>query len=337
MVLAVFSFIFSIYKHDSLYALMRLAAYIGLYYLIVNNFDRPMTEHLIVLAICTGSALSIYGLLQYFGVLGHSWWMPREFLAATYVNHNHFSGYLELVIPATIGALLAFKGRGVLLVSGLAGALALMVLAFVFAQSRGAWISLLLALFVMNAIFAKRRILGKKGALLFILLVILVFSFICFGRMAPSKRIEAIAQTVTGEASPEMRLEIWRATLEIIRRNPVTGTGIGTFIWAFTPFRPEALNDIQANFAHNDYLEAASEMGLAAPVIMVWLLAVLIGRGFSRKRALDPLAIGCAAGVLSLAAHSMVDFNFHIPANMLLFIVFAAFLIKEDVMSGGSR
>ena len=46
-----------------------------------------------------------------------------------------------------------------------------------------------------------------------------------------------------------------------------TGTGIGTFIWAFSAYRPEGLQ-AQANFAHNDYLHMASEMGVASLVFL---------------------------------------------------------------------
>jgi len=42
-----------------------------------------------------------------------------------------------------------------------------------------------------------------------------------------------------------------------------------------------------------------------------------------------PVAAGCAAGVLSLSLHALVDFNFHIPANMILFTVLAGCVVAE--------
>lgn len=107
--LAAVSFAFSIYKHDSFYALLKLFTYIGLYYLVVNEFDHKMRKRLIQLVIWIGAGLSAYGLLQYFGVFGHSWWVPKRFLAATYVNHNHFAGYLELVIPVALAIISGAK------------------------------------------------------------------------------------------------------------------------------------------------------------------------------------------------------------------------------------
>jgi hypothetical protein len=60
----------------------------------------------VYLAIILGSFLSAFGILQYLDLFGHSWWIPQEFLSATFVNHNHFAGLLELIIPVTVAAFL---------------------------------------------------------------------------------------------------------------------------------------------------------------------------------------------------------------------------------------
>ncbi|MGD0336869.1 MAG: hypothetical protein ABSB18_07235, partial [Candidatus Omnitrophota bacterium] len=78
LILAAVSVIFSIYKHDSFYAFLRLLGYAGVYYLIVYNFDLSMKRRLLGLVLVVGTSLSIYGLLQYIGMLGHSWWFPEE-------------------------------------------------------------------------------------------------------------------------------------------------------------------------------------------------------------------------------------------------------------------
>ncbi|NQU74523.1 MAG: O-antigen ligase family protein, partial [Candidatus Omnitrophica bacterium] len=197
--LAVVSLVFSIYKYASFYALLRLLSYVGIYYLIVNNYSRGLRRYLIALVICLGTGLSIYGLLQYFGVLPHAWWIPNDFLAATYVNHNHFAGYLELVIPVTAGVLIgkithatSEKPRtfGAVRLGGVVLALVIMVVAFVFTQSRGAWISLVISLFVMNVILIKRKILKPKSIAVLILAIALVLSFACFKEGKVSERID---------------------------------------------------------------------------------------------------------------------------------------------------
>ena len=110
--LAVVSFVFSVYKYDSFYALIRLFGYMGLYYLIAGNYSRGFAKYLSGVVICIGAGLSVYGLMQYFGVFPHGWWKPEMFLAATYVNHNHFAGYLEMAIPIAFGAAVSLGSDG---------------------------------------------------------------------------------------------------------------------------------------------------------------------------------------------------------------------------------
>ncbi len=328
VLLAIVSFIFSVYKRDSFYALLRLLGYVGVYYLIANNYDRRMRRRLIGLIICIGAGISLYGLLQYFGVFPHAWWCPRDFLAATYVNHNHFSGYLELVIPVAIGALIHYnRSMSAVVKLILIEALAVIIAAFIFAQSRGAWISLAISLILMNIILVKKRLLAGKSIPILILLIILIFSFAYVKSEFVSERMDILARITEGEASIETRFRVWQGTVGMIRDNPLTGTGLGSFVWVFPRYRPQGLNT-RTYYAHNDYLHMAAEMGVLAPLIMTWLLVTVIGRGLL-KMGSHPVVLGCSIGMLSLALHGLVDFNFHIPANMLLFTVYAAFVIGE--------
>jgi len=328
-VLAVISFVFSIYKYASFYALLRLLSYIGIYYLIVNNYSRRLRKNLIGLVICIGAALSIYGLLQYFNILPHAWWSHRRFLSATYVNHNHFSGYLELVIPVTIGALIRYKSLNSTVRLALIEALIVLIAAFIFAQSRGAWISLSISLIVMNIILLKKKMLNKNVLFALVLLIVFVFSFSYIKSNVVSQRISSFAGITKGEASPQTRLKIWEGSVDMIRQSPLIGTGIGTFVWGFSRYRPEGLN-ARAHYAHNDYLHMTAEMGILALVIMILLLVRAIRNGLLYKGTPHPVILGCAIGMLSIALHNFVDFNFHIPANMLLFTVYAAIVAGES-------
>lgn len=327
VVLAVISFIFSIYKHDSFYALLRLLSYVGLYYLVLNNYSRKLRRYLIGLVICIGTGISVFGLLQYFGFLSHSWWHPEIFLAATYVNHNHFAGYLELIIPVTIGAIILYKSSGIVVRTALIGALAVMVSAFVFSQSRGAWISLSISLFLMNILLIRGNVLKMRSLLIMFLVIAAIFSLAYLNEGSISRRIDSISDVASGEATLETRLQIWDGTIDMIKANPLIGTGIGTFVWGFPRYRPMGLN-VRAHYTHNDYLHMTAEMGILAFPLMIFILAIIIRRGLT-KGVFHPVVLGCTIGMLSLSLHGLVDFNFHIPANMILFVVYAAIIMKE--------
>jgi O-antigen ligase len=325
-VIAVISVVFSIYKQASLYALLQLISFVALYYLIVNSFDYVMARRLVGFTVCVGVVISIYGLLQYFDICFHPWWAHGDFLSATYVNHNHFSGYLELLIPVTIGFLLSRRERVFIKKIGLAVALIILIAAFVVAQSRGAWICLAASLFFMSVILMRKKRANKTAVFAVILFIPLIVLFVYLVKPEISRRFDTVANMETGDASFQTRLKIWQGTIEMIKHNPRIGSGIGSYVWAFPNFKPPKL-DKKAHFAHNDYLHITSEMGILAFAVMVWILIVLIKKGL-RIRNQSMLVLGCGTGILSLSLHGIVDFNFHIPANVLLFTVFAAFIMR---------
>ena len=111
-----------------------------------------------------------------------------------------------------------------------------------------------------------------------------------------------------------------------MKDNPYFGVGIGNYVWAFTRYRPEPLYNLRVHYAHNDYLHVAAELGVLGPIIMIWMIFTILLRGFTNAG--SPLVLGLTTGALSLTLHGLVDFNFHIPANALLFIVFAGMIFS---------
>lgn len=319
-ILAIVSCVFSIYKHDSLYALLRLFAYIGLYYIVANELDHTTRKRILWLAVVMGGALSLYGLLQYFGICGHGWWMPERFLAATYRNHNHFAGYLELVIPVALVMITTGMARAsVASRSMLLAALVLMFAALLLTQSRGAWVSLGCALLAMLYMTVSRDMSRARVMVAIVLVAVSAVSAAYFAGDLLSSRIATVTAADEGDDVSGGRFKIWQGATGMIRERPLTGVGIGDFDKGFYRYRPLGFN-ARAVYAHNEYLHMAAEMGLFAPLLMLWIFIAIMREGLG-KRERSPYAFGCAIGVLSLSLHGLVDFNFHIPANMILFTV----------------
>ena len=346
VILAIVSCFFSIYKYASVAAILRLLMYLGVFYLVVNKFNRYLAYRLVSLIIIVAALMSLLGLGQYFLGLKHSWWKPQEFLAATYVNHNHFAGYLELAIPLAIGMVLAQKqaklrsnqGNKILIKVGLVVALIIMFIAFVFSQSRGAWASLAISLVVMNIVLVRKKVLKKESLLVFLLLLILGIVYIYSGYDAVARRLGSVEE-INQESFFEGRLKIWQGSTRMIGDNPLYGSGIGTFVWGFPPYRPQTLQ-IRAHYAHNDYLQMMAEMGVLALPLMLWMIWVVVAAGFSwqdkeglkKKRRLgltEGVVLGSAVGILSLSLHGLIDFNFHIPANMLVVACLAGIIMRR--------
>lgn len=132
----------------------------------------------------------------------------------------------------------------------------------------------------------------------------------------------------------EGRIEAWKSTLRIIGDNPWFGTGMGTFQWAFPPYRSPNISIRGVwDAAHSTPLELASEVGIpmALLVALGWAIMLLIlARGvFARRRdAIIPLA-AVATATLSLL-HSSLDFTLQVPGYSIpFFALFGAGLAQS--------
>ncbi|EIG58460.1 O-antigen ligase [Bradyrhizobium sp. WSM1253] len=132
----------------------------------------------------------------------------------------------------------------------------------------------------------------------------------------------------------EGRIEAWKSTLRIIADNPWFGTGMGTFQWAFPPYRSPNIS-IRGiwDIAHSTPLELASDVGIpmALLVAAAWaVMFVILGRGvFARRRdAIIPLAAAATASLSLL--HSCLDFTLQIPGYSIpFFALFGAGLAQS--------
>lgn len=342
--LAAVSFVFSIYKYVSFLDMMRLFMYVGVFYLVVNNFDRAMSLRLAITVIVMAAAMSVFGLAQYFLGVDNSWWRPENFLASTYVNHNHFAGYLEMAMPLTVAFTLALKkdkvsskSKFMMLRIGLILSLVFMLVALLLAQSRGAWLSLTISLIVMNIILVKRRVLPKWALYIFLFIIFVAVAYILGGTDDVAYRFRSVEQ-INNESFLGGREKIWKGSIKMIADNPIIGTGIGTFVWGLPQYRPEGLKS-RAHYAHNDYLHMMAEMGILALPLMLWMIFVVVSTGFrwydsnnSHKNSLgltEAVVLGSAVGILSLSLHGLVDFNFHIPANMLVVSIMSGIIMRR--------
>lgn len=131
------------------------------------------------------------------------------------------------------------------------------VVGFVASGSRGALLALLAATVVVGLVRDRRLALGGllAGSLVLVL-------------PAFSDRIATIVQQVSegsGEAGSG-RLHIWAALWTVIREHPFLGTGFNSYF-----VRTQGLlgGTLAGSYAHNDYLFAWIEQGVAGPLLLL--------------------------------------------------------------------
>nr|MBU1328635.1 O-antigen ligase family protein [Candidatus Omnitrophota bacterium] len=299
---------------------------LGLIFYITVNFiiDEKDIKSVLNLILAAGVCVSIFGILQYLGVIGKSWWDNPKFLSATYVNHNHFAGYLELLIPIPIGMILFEKEtyKKVLYVCSVL----ILSIAFLLSMSRGGWFALSISMVFMAIVMFRK---GRARFIIFIstliFITLMIFAFKAIDTSVLLRRISSYK-----ELDFAGRLEIWKGTFGIIKDNLILGTGPGSFIYNFPRYRPAGLN-MFVNYAHSDYLQIASEIGILASGIFIFAIWTVIKKGLETHAVAHRsfkvwIPLSLSTGILSLAIHNIGDFNFYIPANAIIFTVFSGFL-----------
>jgi len=164
------------------------------------------------------------------------------------------------------------------------------------------------------------------GAVL--LVALLLVSWLGVGQVLQRLSSVQLLEVTAGKRA-SMRGDTWRIFLD----HPFVGTGLGTLQIVYPPY--ETLYDGKiVNHAHNDYLEALAETGIAGGLCCAWFIGVLLAESLKRLRQFN----NSFAGALQLSGlvactgflvHSLVDFNLHIPANALLFFLMAHLATAE--------
>jgi hypothetical protein len=132
-----------------------------------------------------------------------------------------------------------------------------------------------------------------------------------------------------GDADSDLatRLRISQSVLPMIFDAPLGGIGLGNFNEVYSAYSlPEFAGVNKLFYAHNDWFQIAAELGVPglglAVAIFIMLMSSLTAQpNMPRETNLFRLALVC--GFVSISIHNLVDFNFHVPANLFIY-AFAA-------------
>ena len=331
LLLCFLSSIFSLHRYTSIWSLILLLNYLTIYYLVIHTIrTRTQFRQLIYLVIGVATFLSIFGLFKWIGANPFLWWeypdlkYSADFLSATYGNHNHLAGYMEMAIPLLLGLfLIGFRGEKLLFLIFLTF---LMLTALILSLSRGGWIGSLIGLLFMALALVTDRHFRNKRLIAALTGGFLAVAFIVLASTPVVERIRTIEQK---EEIPNLsaRVTVWKGVAQMIQDHPLLGTGPGTFAAVFTQYQPPGFA-CRYFMAHNDYLHITSETGLPIIAIVVWMIIALYRKGFKNlknpSRLVRGITVGAMSGITAILVHSISDFNLHIPANALLFTVLAA-------------
>jgi O-antigen ligase len=301
-------FSFSLSPSISLQSALALLPYFLIGFLIVKAIKkRSQVVRLFYVLFLMGVFEAIYGL---FGLFSKS-----RFVSGTFINRNHFAGYLEMMIPVGLGLLLAREGRGKkAFVSSLviSSGVIVMSLALLFSRSRSGAVILVIVFVLFLFLFPKK-------ILLVVVVILIIVLSVYVGMDSTLQRFS------WDYLQKDSRIGIWNQAWDVFTDYPFFGSGLGTFGVMYSATEADGETFTVAH-AHNDYLEFLSELGIIGMGLLLGgmvLFLVACSRKWREQGnpSMRGFCFGGFVSVLALSLHGLTDFNLQIPSNILLFSV----------------
>lgn len=281
------------------------------YFLVIEVFSQKKHIYVaLIIFMFTTLSTAIDSLVQFYIThkdifLGHII-DPGGRATAGFKTPNCLGGYLTVVIPSLSAWVLLgeqkFRYRlGALLF------LSIVIWSLIITFSRGAWVGTLfgemfLLLFIL---FSKRRL---KFYFSLGLLWTIIFLYISFYLVLANSSDQELMDRLT---TIHWRLDIWIASMAMIKDKLLFGHGINTFMKLFQVYRG---NSLGPTYAHNCYIQLAAETGLVGLFCFLGIMARMFHRSLAKVN-LDPgqnrnsegLIAGLLSGIFAFLVHSFFD------------------------------
>ena len=276
------------------------------------------------------AALAIFAIAQY--LMLPDWLQSGRSVAYPIKNPNGLASLLALGVFAGFSLALSTHRSGYVIIAIILATLS--GLGIYTTGGRAVFIAMVAAFAIMIALLpstTRSRQIRSLG----VFAAIMGLGFFIFSIFAPdgadSDRAGPAAEAgMTIQKADKWlgsRPEIWRGTRQMIRDNPLTGTGIGTFFLYYPEYRLQG-DPSSGYMAHSEPLQFWAELGIAGPVLFyAFLVAGLIRTwraGRIGRTTTDPgqerayirmIVAFCGLGVVIVHAH--VSYPLHISAILL--------------------
>lgn len=269
--------------------LLSTISYTLLYWAYVANMDIRYTLYSIRYTLYSAILVSIYGILQRFGIDKDIWVQDvQNRVFSTLGQPNWLAAYLVALMPLAWSASIykQTQNHKFQILNTIPYFLSvLLFITLLFTKSRSGILGFTVADFIFwGFILIKYKKEFLKQFIIFNLSFVILFLVI-----GGPFRISGIQSQVSpsgpaletgGTESGEIRKIVWRGAIDIWKHNPILGTGPETFAYSYYRFRPTAHNLVSEwnfiyNKAHNEYLNFMANTGTLG------ILAYLILIGFS--------------------------------------------------------
>lgn len=275
------------------------------------SLDSVISWVLVVL----GGSEAILGLRQLYGFAtsGHSMYA----LTGSFFNPGPYSGYLAMILPVCLYQWLVCDRKGGRVVSG--GVMLLILCVLPAGMSRSAWLAAGVSCLCVYAWHMdwtdKFRLLWQQQRRRVVMAVVGGFCVLL---------LAGYLLFVLKPDSARGRLFMWKITCRAIAEKPLTGYGIHNFAAAYGNAQETyfAAGDYEPweervagspEYAFNEYLQAAVELGIPLAVCLLVVVVLCLYRGVRKGR------YGICGAILSLMIFSFSSYPLQLPVFIVTF------------------
>ena len=275
------------------------------------SLDSVISWVLVVL----GGSESILGLRQLYGFAtsGHSMYA----LTGSFFNPGPYSGYLAMILPVCLYQWLVCGRRGGRVVAG--GGMLLIFCVLPAGMSRSAWLAAGVSCLCVYAWHMdwtdKFRLLWQQQRQRVVMVVVGGFCVLL---------LAGYLLFVLKPDSARGRLFMWKITCRAIAEKPLTGYGIHNFAAAYGNAQETyfAAGDYEPweervagspEYAFNEYLQVAVELGIPLAVCLLVVVVLCLYRGVRKGR------YGICGAILSLMIFSFSSYPLQLPVFIVTF------------------
>ncbi|MDZ4787523.1 MAG: O-antigen ligase family protein [Blastochloris sp.] len=325
---AIWAFTYTPAKYAARFELLWIFTYASVFLsLRLALHNRRLAVSLLSLILILASICCVFALMNK-GIDRHLIWgqMRPDYgprISGTFGCPNHFANLMVMACCVATAIFLYPKTPWALRITVLY-LVAMFSVGIFYSVSRGGYIAWLAGLATICAFVVFQRAISWKlraSMLVATLAVGGVFSYLVLNDSFAMSRLDAMWKG-------DIRQELAKDAIKIWETSPLVGTGMATFDFIHQRMHGNNMGS-RAVHTHNDYLNLLADYGLIGVALVSFfflcVLPFLLKRYINSEREFDLLVTRSALWVIIvMGVHSVVDFNFHIPACALTFFTILA-------------
>jgi len=303
----------------------------------IKNIERKF----IYFVSLSTSILSLYGILQYFGIE----FFTRDLIRmnwvsafSTFGNPNFFSSFLVLQIPLNMYIIIILDKKWAYVTYIIS------FLALIMTMTRSGWIGYTISFLILLIYTIRSNIqINNKNGAVYIISIINLIVFILFNLFVNNQVLirilsilnDSITLVSTSYAvNPDkidqlgsIRMFIWIRVIQLIEMRPFFGFGIENLQLAFAQYFTKDIVNTMGQYmsidkAHNDFLHIAVCSGI--PSLIAYVSFIISSLSFVIKKINNPIFIYLFASLVGYLV--CLFFNISVVSVAYIFWIYLGFL-----------